>query len=65
MITQELLQRLTAMLEQYEERLADVEEGKRVATQQMRSTAYLHGQIDMLVSICAALEALVLEAVKP
>ena len=63
MTTQELTIRLNELLESYEQRITEVEGGIRSASLQMKSTASLHGQLDILVTICTDLEALVLEAI--
>lgn len=63
MTKQELTVKLNAILESYEQRITEVEEGIKVASLQMKSTASLRGQLDILVTVCTDLERLVLEAI--
>ena len=64
MTKHELLTKLNEILESHEQRLAEVEEKIKAASLQMKSTAFFHGQLDILVTVCTDLEALILEGVE-
>jgi len=61
MTKQELTIKLNAILERYEERITEVEQHKRKITSVHPS--FFYGQLEILVTVCTDLEALVLEAV--
>ena len=63
MTKHELVIKLNAILEKYEERITEVEQFKREITSGVHPS-FFSGQLDILVTVCTDLEALVLEAVE-
>lgn len=61
MSKEELLGRLTALLEKYESYITEAEQWKQQGVQGVHP-AFFSGQIDILVTACTDLEALLLEA---
>jgi hypothetical protein len=62
MTKQELTIKLNAILEGYEERITEVEQHKRKITPGVHPS-FFSGQLEILVTVCTDLEALVLEAI--